>query len=550
MANNNFVFFGSGADQRSDSDIADADTLGRKGANLLAMHKAGLPVPPGFILPVSVGQDVADCGSVSKETMQAVREGLDWLSQITGRTFGDPDDPLLVSVRSGAAVSMPGMMDTVLNVGLFEGAVAGLTDRSGDPRFAWDTYRRFIQNFGSIVLGVEREEFEMILEDLRASHDCESDAELPLKALQESAGIFQDCIGELAEMPFSSDPFDHVESALVAVFDSWKTPRAERYRTINKIEDVGGSAAIIQAMVFGNHPERSCTGVCFTRNPSTGAKRPFGEWLPNAQGEDVVSGFHTPNELTEAGRRDALSSAPSMERTMPDQFAELMQVGNALEAQFRDMQEIEFTVEQGKLWLLQTRTGKRTDKASLHIAVCLAEEGIISREEALARCGAELIDPMLVSRARPKPSDKPLAKGLPAVPGAVCAEVVFSSDRAADAQKQARAVILMRPETDPKDAHGMNAAVGIITSRGGMTSHAAVVARGMNKPCITAANGLTIELEKALARVGEVVINEGDVITMDGATGQLWFGEIELETPEPDGDLAKLLAWKEQASGS
>ena len=391
------------------------------------------------------------------------------------------------------------------------------------------------------------EEFELVLEELRARENCGTDAELSGAAMKEAAEIFFEIVEELSGSPFPQNPYDQLDAALLAVFKSWNTSRARRYRDMHAMSHDGGTAAVVQAMVFGNRNERSCTGVYFTRNPSTGERKPYGEYMLNAQGEEVVSGIRTPHELTEEARIRALSDAPSMEKLLPEAYLELISTGEKLEQHFGDMQDIEFTVDADKLWLLQTRAAKRTPKAAVKVAVAMVGEGVISEADALSRCDISTLAPMMVSKVAPGADDIQFAKGLPASPGAVSGKVVFTSEQAVESKQKGEDCILVRPETDPKDVHGINAAVGILTSRGGMTSHAAVVARGMNKPCITAAMTVKIDQTSQTSTSAGKTIAFGGILTIDGASGIAWLGTPKIITPEPDGDLAKLLSWRDES---
>lgn len=545
MADQTIYSFGSGCKTAG----FDHAHVGNKGASLLTMSALDIPVPPGFVIPTSVGKKLANPDSeLDAGTKLSIAEAITKLNQSMEFEFGNVDKPLLISVRSGAAVSMPGMMDTVLNLGLNDKAMPAFVNRTHDERFAWDTYRRFVHSFATVVLGLDSEEFELVLEELRAKEDCSSDSELSADAVKEATGIFFDIVEELTGTPFPQDTDVQLEKAVLAVFRSWNTKRAHRYRDMHKYSHDGGTAAIIQAMVFGNRDRDSCTGVYFTRNPSTGENRPYGEFMINAQGEEVVSGIRTPQELTEEARIHSLSDKPSMESAMPDAYEDLLAVGGRLEAHFLDVQEIEFTVESGKLWLLQTRVGKRTPKAGLQIAVDMANEGVISKSDAVERCENASLDTMLVTKIVPSPDTQMFAKGLPASPGAVSGEAVFTSQEAVDAKEAGRDCILVRTETDPKDVHGMHSSIGIMTSRGGMTSHAAVVARGMNKPCITAAMTMKIDLDNGLCSSLGKTINRGDIVSIDGSTGQIFLGLQKFEVPEPDGVLATLLQWRSSDS--
>lgn len=534
--------FGAGAPATK----SDPELQGIKGANLITMSALDIPVPPGFVVGTEIGKSLSSSDAMMKTDIgSAVREHVDALCASLGRSFTDPKNPLLVSVRSGAAVSMPGMMDTVLNLGLTLEAVPHLAEATGDERFGWDTYRRFIQSYAQVVLGLENEDFELVLEEMRSRENVGSDSELSVNAIKETAHVYGEIVEELTGKTFLQDPYEQLFGALMAVFQSWDTPRAKRYRDIHSYAHDGGTAATVQAMVFGNRDQKSCTGVYFTRNPSTGENVPYGEFMLNAQGEEVVSGIRTPQELTEEARRRAFSEKPSMEEVLPNAFQKLISLGKKLEGHFKDVQEIEFTVESEKLYLLQTRSAKRTPKAAVKTAVSLVREGILTPKEAIFRCDSAILAPILVSKLVPEADSKRFTKGLPASPGAVSGEIVFTSEEAVAAKEQGRSVILVRTETDPKDVHGMNAAVGILTSRGGMTSHAAVVARGMNKPCITAAMGLKIDVDGRSCACLGAMLSAGDTVSLDGSTGEVYIGTLPIKTTEPDGDLAELLSWKE-----
>ena len=521
--------------------------MGIKAANLATMVQIGLPVPPGFALSTELGKRIATTGEgLSAEDCESIHAAVGLLESNLGRTFGSDENPLLISVRSGAAISMPGMMDTVLNLGLNSSTVVALAKSTCDERFAWDTYRRFVQSYSQVVLDLDGDDFEDILEEMRIRNAVESDAELPAEALKEITGNFLKIVEDNTGIAFPQDVYEQLDRALIAVFNSWNTPRAKRYRDMQNVSHEGGTAALIQAMVFGNRNERSCTGVYFTRNPSTGENKPYGEYMPNAQGEDVVSGIRTPWELTEEARAAAYSDHPSMEKILPDAYETLLKAGQTLEKQFSDMQEIEFTVEDDRLFLLQTRNGKRTPKAEMKIAVDLAEEGLISKQQAVANTNLDTLEAMLVSKVDAKSGAVVLTKGLPASPGAATGAIVFSSDEAVKMKDAAKPCILVRPETDPKDVHGMHAAEGILTNRGGMTSHAAVVARGMAKPCITAAMTLKIDIANQICSCAGRVMKAGEIITIDGGTGIVHVGSQPAIVPEPDGELAKLLTWQKE----
>lgn len=540
----NDVIFPFGLDKSVNG--ASQELLGNKGYNLLQLESLGMPVPPGFIVSTAVGEKVAaEPDALSDKLITTIAHSVTDLETVTGRTFGSGASPLLVSVRSGAALSMPGMMDTVLNLGLNDHTVEALAVETNDARFAWDSYRRFVQGFAAVVLDFDSEEFEIVLEDLRAEHDVETDSQLPVDAHKVAVAAFFEEVAEVTGKPFPQDAHDQLRQALIAVFQSWNTSRAVRYRQMNKYPDKGGTAATIQAMVFGNRDERSCTGVYFTRNPSTGQNVPYGEFMVNAQGEDVVSGVRTPMEITEATKLSSLSESPSMEMLFPDAFNQLHALGEKLETHFGDMQEIEFTVEQDELYLLQVRSAKRTAGAALKISVDMAETGLISKQTAVQLCEDIIETSRPVSRVIPGDGATVFAKGLAASPGTATGPIVFSSDDAVSALEKGIETILVRPETDPKDVHGMNAAAGILTSRGGMTSHAAVVARGMGKPCITAAMTMKIDTENKVCRSLSTTISLGDVLTIDGSSGLAYLGDQPTEMPEPDGNLATILAWRE-----
>ncbi|MEE9375776.1 MAG: PEP/pyruvate-binding domain-containing protein [Rhizobiaceae bacterium] len=528
---------------------ADPARMGIKGANLVTMAQIKLPVPPGFIVSVELGKIIASGDeALAPDQRSAIRQAIVGIENEMGRKFGGQDSPLLISVRSGASVSMPGMMDTVLNLGLNNETVEILARETADERFAWDTYRRFIQSFAMVVLGLELDEFEEVLQEVRDHNNVNADADLSAEVLKQVTSVFLDIVEREIASPFPQDAYEQLDFALLAVFNSWNTKRAIRYRDMHSISHGGGTAAVIQTMVFGNRDGQSCTGVYFTRNPSTGEKNPYGEYMLNAQGEDVVSGIRTPMELTEADRARAMSENPSMEKVLPDAFAKLLKAGDTLETHFSDMQEIEFTVESERLFLLQTRNGKRTPRASLRIAVEMAQQGKISKVEAIARCDMTSLKAMLVSKIAAKKDTVLFTKGLPASPGAATGKIVFTSGEAVALSKMGQDCILVRPETDPKDVHGMDASAGILTTRGGMTSHAAVVARGMGKPCITAAMTLKIDLDSQTCSCAGKVLKAGDVISIDGGAGAAFIGEQPIIIPAPDGELAVLLNWKEEHS--
>jgi len=461
------------------------DLLGGKGANLAEMANLGLPVPPGFTITTEVCTYFYAHGKAYPPELEAeVDAALEAMGEVVGHRFGDEEDPLLVSVRSGARASMPGMMDTVLNLGLSDSTVEALARRSGNERFAYDSYRRFIQMYSNVVLGVNHHEFEEILEDYKDRKGFTLDTELGAADWKQLLTAYKAKVQEISGAPFPQDPKAQLWGAIGAVFGSWMNPRAETYRRLQGIPASWGTAVNVQSMVFGNMGETSATGVAFTRNPSTGDNELYGEFLINAQGEDVVAGIRTPQNITEAARIEAGSDKPSMETALPEVFKEFQRTTALLERHYREMQDMEFTVEDGKLWMLQTRSGKRTAKASLRIAVDMANDGLITRDEAIRRVDPAGLDQLLHPTIDPKAERKIIATGLPASPGAASGEIVFNSDEADTAKAAGRKVILVRVETSPDDIQGMHVAEGILTTRGGMTSHAAVVARGMGKPCV------------------------------------------------------------------
>jgi pyruvate,orthophosphate dikinase len=539
-----YVFGGGKAQGRSDMK----DLLGGKGANLAEMANLGLPVPPGFTITTAVCTHYyANDNKYPKELQAQVEAGLAHIARVTGRTFGDRANPLLVSVRSGARASMPGMMDTVLNLGLNDQTVEALAAQSGDRRFAYDSYRRFITMYSNVVLGIEHHNFEDILEDHKVQSSYTLDTELTAEDWIDVVARYQERVVEEHGAPFPQDPHQQLWGAIGAVFGSWMNARAITYRRLHDIPESWGTAVNVQAMVFGNMGETSATGVAFTRNPSTGEKRLYGEFLINAQGEDVVAGIRTPQEISEAARKEAGSDKPSMEQAMPQAFAELTRIYHTLERHYRDMQDMEFTVEQGKLWMLQTRNGKRTAKAALRIAVELANEKLITREEAVARIDPASLDQLLHPTIDPNAERSVIATGLPASPGAAAGEIVFDSDEAAKLKADGRKVILVRVETSPEDIHGMHAAEGILTTRGGMTSHAAVVARGMGKPCVSGAGALRVDYNAQTLQVGNTVLKRGETLTIDGSTGQVLAGRVPMTEPALSGEFGTLMGWADKA---
>jgi pyruvate, orthophosphate dikinase len=520
------------------------DLLGGKGANLAEMANLGLPVPPGFTITTEVcSYFYANGKRYPEELRTQVAAALEHVSELTGKTFGDAIDPLLVSVRSGARASMPGMMDTVLNLGLNDETVEALARKSSDRRFAYDSYRRFITMYSDVVLGLGHHHFEEILDDHKLRNGHVLDTDLGADDWETLVQQYKERVKEPLEQDFPQDPSDQLWGAIGAVFGSWMNQRAITYRRLHNIPESWGTAVNVQAMVFGNMGETSATGVAFTRNPSTGEKQLYGEFLINAQGEDVVAGIRTPQEITEVARAASHSDKPSMEKAMPDAFAELERIYGLLERHYRDMQDLEFTVEQGKLWMLQTRAGKRTARASLRIAVELADEGLISQEEAVTRVDPASLDQLLHPTIDPNAARKVIATGLPASPGAASGEIVFSSDEAEALKSRGRDVILVRVETSPEDIHGMHAAEGILTTRGGMTSHAAVVARGMGKPCVSGAGAIRVDYAANSMSAGGVTLKKGDILTIDGSTGQVLAGKVPMLEPQLSGEFATLMGW-------
>ncbi|MGQ0673100.1 MAG: pyruvate, phosphate dikinase [Hyphomicrobium sp.] len=533
--------FGAG---RTDGGASLVDLLGGKGANLAEMAALGFPVPPGFTITTEVCRAYfAASGELPAGLMEEVEAALADVGKSAGAVFGDDSNPLLVSVRSGARVSMPGMMDTVLNLGLNDRTVKGLARRTNDERFAYDSYRRFIQMYSDVVLGIEHGVFEDILDNFKNLAGFSLDTELSADNWLEIIEEYKEAVRSRLKHPFPEDTREQLARAIAAVFGSWNTPRAATYRRAHSIPESWGTAVTVQAMVFGNLGPSSATGVAFTRNPSTGQREIYGEYLLNAQGEDVVAGIRTPLPLTEMARREMGGEGVSLEVSMPALFRELGGYFDRLEARYRDMQDVEFTIQQGKLWLLQTRAGKRTAQAGIRIAVDLCEEKTISREEAVLAVDPAMLGQLLHPTIDAGVHVETITKGLPASPGAAAGEVVFHPDDAEHMKAQGRSVILVRVETSPEDIHGMYASAGILTARGGMTSHAAVVARGMGLPCVSGASALRIDPEAREFRVGAKLFREGDVITIDGSTGLVLKGTAPMRQPELSGHFAKLIGW-------
>ncbi|MDE2403430.1 MAG: pyruvate, phosphate dikinase [Sphingomonadales bacterium] len=538
--------FGGGA-RHDDPRARDKTIVGGKGANLAEMAGIGLPVPPGFTITTEeCVRYLAEGGEFSEAIQAQITAALGHIETSVGKTFGDPADPLLVSVRSGARVSMPGMMDTVLNLGLNDATVLGLANTSGDERFAWDSYRRFIQMYSDVVLGIDHHLFEDALEIAKEDNGFYSDVELSAGHWQDIVKSYKAIVEEALGTPFPQDVFHQLNGAIRAVFDSWDSDRAKVYRKLNDIPGDWGTAVNVQAMVFGNMGDTSATGVAFTRDPATGERAYYGEWLVNAQGEDVVAGIRTPQYLTKSARERAGAKPLSMEEAMPAAYRELAHVFDLLEAHYRDMQDIEFTVERGKLWMLQTRSGKRTAKAALKMAVDMVGEGLIDEPTAILRVDPMALDQLLHPTLDPDAPRDLLGKGLPASPGAASGAIVLDADTAETRAARGEAVILVRAETSPEDIHGMHAAKGILTARGGMTSHAAVVARGMGRPCVSGASAVSIDMAGRTLRIGKRELKEGDIITLDGASGEIIAGEVPTIEPELVGDFGTLMDWADK----
>ncbi len=530
--------------ERAEGRSEMRNLLGGKGANLHEMASLGLPVPPGFTITTEVCTYFYSNGKTYPPDLPAqVDAAVAEVGRQMGRAFGDPANPLLLSVRSGARASMPGMMDTVLNLGLNDTSVETLAKTSGDERFAYDSYRRFIQMYSHVVLDVDDHEFEDILEHYKDGKGYTLDTDLNAKDWRAVIVEYKAKVAESTGKPFPQDPREQLWGAIGAVFSSWMNQRAITYRRLNAIPADWGTAVNVQAMVFGNMGVTSATGVAFTRNPSTGANELYGEFLVNAQGEDVVAGIRTPQNITEAARKAAHSDRPSLESLMPEVFKQFAANTKMLEKHYRDMQDLEFTVERGKLWMLQTRNGKRTAKAALRVAVEMANEGLLTREDAITRVEPTTLDQLLHPTLDPKAKPAPLATGLPASPGAASGEIVFSADEAQALRQAGRKSILVRVETSPEDIHGMHAAEGIVTTRGGMTSHAAVVARGMGKPCVAGVAAIRIDYEGQTMTAGGVTLKKGDILTIDGGAGEVMQGAAPMVKPEMTDDFVTLMSW-------
>ncbi|WMW23384.1 pyruvate, phosphate dikinase [Methanolobus mangrovi] len=532
MADNKFVYFFGNEETEGKNSMKDL--LGGKGANLAEMANLGIPVPPGFTITTEVCLLYLDKGVYPTEVIDQINNAILKLEKVTGKKFGNNENPLLISVRSGARVSMPGMMDTVLNLGLNDDTVAGLAKKTGNERFAYDSYRRFLTMFGDVVLDIQHHKFESALSEKKQKLGVVLDTDLNADALKGLVETFKSIIRDETGKDFPQDPRKQLQMAIDAVFNSWNNQRAITYRRLNNIPGEWGTAVNVQSMVYGNMGETSGTGVAFTRDPATGDKRFFGEYLMNAQGEDVVAGIRTPESIV------------TLENTMPESYAKLEEIYKKLENHFSDMQDIEFTIEEGKLFMLQTRAGKRTAAAALKIAVDMVNEGLIDKRTALMRVSPEQIDRLLHPTIDSQAEYEVLATGLPASPGAAVGKVVFTAEHAEEMAKNNEKVILVRTETSPEDIGGMDAAQGILTVRGGMTSHAAVVARGMGKPCVAGCGAVSIDMSSLTFTVCDVTVNEGDYVTLDGTTGALIIGEVDLITPTVSGELDVLLSWADE----
>ncbi|WII73608.1 pyruvate, phosphate dikinase [Bdellovibrio sp. 22V] len=538
-----FVYFFAAGE--SEGNAGMKNILGGKGANLAEMTSLGIPVPPGFTISTEICTHFYEAGGKLPEWVRpAVTAAMAKVEAKIGKKFGDVSNPLLVSVRSGARASMPGMMDTILNLGLNDQTVEGLAKSSNNPRFAWDSYRRFIQMYSDVVMGMNSSLLEVTLEDLKEEKHYKLDTDMTVDDLKLLVKKFKDLVHQMTGQSFPTDPWEQLWGAVSAVFHSWNTPRAITYRELHNIPASWGTAVNVQSMVFGNMGDDSATGVAFTRNPSTGEKAFFGEFLINAQGEDVVAGIRTPQPITKVAA--AAAGVPSLEEALPQAYAQLVDIYKKLEAHYRDMQDIEFTIERGVLWMLQTRNGKRTAAAALKIACDMIDEKLITEEEALLRLEPQALDQLLHPTLDPKAQKTLLAKGLPASPGGVNGQIVFTSEEAVEWKEQGKKVILVRIETSPEDIAGMVAAQGIFTTRGGMTSHAAVVARGMGKCCVAGCGEVEVDYRNETMKVKGYVLKKGDVITLDGSTGEVFLGEVKTIEPKLDGNFERIMKYADQ----
>lgn len=537
-----YLFGGRGTKAEGNADMKAV--LGGKGANLAEMTNLGIPVPPGFTISTDMCTIYYETKGLPKDLKSQVKEAIKKVERSMGLGFGDTEGPLLFSVRSGARASMPGMMDTVLNLGINDETVHGLIKMSGNERFAWDCYRRFIQMYGEVVMGADYEELEEELEKTKKKKGVKLDTELDAKDLKKLVETMKEKVKKLTGSEIPSDPMEQIWGGIEAVFKSWNTPRAITYRKLNNIPDEWGTAVNVQAMVFGNMGEGSATGVAFTRDPATGENVFYGEYLKNAQGEDVVAGIRTPQPINVKGKRS--KADVSMEEALPDQYEQLVEIYETLEKHYRDMQDIEFTIQEGNLWMLQTRNGKRTAAAAVQIAVDMVSEGLITKREAVLRVNPDQIDQLLHPQIDPKAKKKIIGKGLPASPGAAVGSVVFSAEDAEVEVKKGKKIILVRLETSPEDIHGMNVAQGILTARGGMTSHAAVVARGMGKCCVSGVQDLVVDYAKQKFTLGGETIKKGDFVSLDGTKGEVILGECKTTPPSLSGSFGTLMKWADE----
>ena len=527
--------------------LSQKPLLGGKGANLAEMGKLGLPVPPGFTITTEVCTEFYKNNQKYPDDLKIqIEDAIRNIEKILGKNFGDVNNPLLVSVRSGARVSMPGMMDTVLNLGLNDKTVLGLIKKTNNETFAYDSYRRFIQMYSNVVLEVDHYNFEDLLDNYKLTKGVLSDTDLKAEDWKIIISNYKDIIKKNTKKDFPQDSHEQLWGAISAVFKSWQNQRAKTYRKLNNIPEEWGTAVNIQSMVFGNMGNDCATGVAFTRNPSTGENSFYGEYLINAQGEDVVAGIRTPRNITKKSRLDSSSEDLSLEETMPEAFNELTKIYKKLENHYRDMQDIEFTIENKKLWMLQTRSGKRTAKASIKIAVDMVSEKLITKDEALLRIDPKILDTLLHPTLDPKAKKNVIVKGLPASPGAATGKVTFNADDAEQMKANNQNTILVRVETSPEDIHGMHAAVGILTCRGGMTSHAAVVARGMGRACVSGAGNIKIDYTNKIFKVENIEVKEGDIITIDGSTGEVMLGEVKTINPDISGDFSEIMKWADE----
>lgn len=533
-----FVYFFAAGEAEGNAGMKNI--LGGKGANLAEMTSLGIPVPPGFTISTEICAHFYEAGGKLPDWVRpAVTTAMQKVEGKIGKKFGDINNPLLVSVRSGARASMPGMMDTILNLGLNDQTVEGLAKSSNNPRFAWDSYRRFIQMYSDVVMGMNSSLLEVMLEDLKEDKHYKLDTDLTVDDWKVVVKKFKDLIHQMTGQSFPTDPWDQLWGAVSAVFHSWNTPRAITYRDLHGIPAAWGTAVNVQSMVFGNMGDDSATGVAFTRNPSTGEKAFYGEFLINAQGEDVVAGIRTPQPITKIAA--AATGVKSLEEALPEAYKQLVEIYKKLEGHYRDMQDIEFTIERGVLWMLQTRNGKRTAAAALKIACDMIDEKLITQDEAILRLDPQALDQLLHPTLDPKAPKTVLAKGLPASPGGVNGQIVFTSEEAVHWKEQGKKVILVRVETSPEDIAGMVAAQGIFTTRGGMTSHAAVVARGMGKCCVAGCGEVEVDYRTETMKVKGYVLKKGDVITLDGSTGEVFLGEVKTVEPKLDGTFERIM---------